>query len=81
MNNKVEYEVLIAGLNHAKDMGIKKLDICSDYQLVVNQLLGTYQARDLKMASYLGHVKTLQSTFEEFNIAQIPRIENSHAMP
>ena len=31
------------------------------------------------MASYLDHVKTLQSTFEEFNIAQIPRLDNSHA--
>ena len=68
-NNEAEYKALIARLNLAKDMGIKKLDICSDSQLVVNQLLGTYQARDLKMASYLEHVKTLQSTFEEFNIA------------
>ena len=31
------------------------------------------------MASYLEHVKTLQSTFEEFNIAQISRLDNSHA--
>ena len=52
MNNEVEYEVLITGLNLAKDMGIKKLDIRSNSQLVVNQLLGTYQARDLKMAPY-----------------------------
>ena len=31
------------------------------------------------MASYLDHVKTLQSNFEEFNIAQIPRLDNIHA--
>ena len=68
-NKKAEYKALIARINLAKDMGIKKLDICSDSQLVVNQLLGTYQARDLKMASYMEHVKTLQCTFEEFNIA------------
>ena len=79
MNNEAEYDALIAGLNLAKDMGIKKLDIRSDSQLVVNQLLGTYQARDLKMASYLEHVKTVQSTFEEFNITQITRLDNNHA--
>lgn len=78
-NNEVEYEALIAGLILAKNIGIKKLDIRSDSQLVVNQLLGTYQARDLKMASYLEHVKTLQSTFKEFNITQIRRLENVHA--
>ena len=60
-------------------MGIKKLNIRSDSQLVVNQILVTYQVRGLKMASYLEHVKTLQSTFEEFNITQIPRLENSQA--
>ena len=60
-------------------MGIKKLDIRFDSQLVVNQLLITYQARDLKMASYLDYVKTLQSNFEEFNITQIPRLDNNHA--
>ena len=50
-NNEAEYEALITGLVLAKDMGIKKLNIRFDSQLVVNQLLGTYQARDLKMAS------------------------------
>ncbi|KAL5567021.1 hypothetical protein UlMin_030185 [Ulmus minor] len=78
-NNEAEYEALIAGLNLAKDMGIKKLSIRSDSQLVVNQLLGSYQARDLKMASYLEHIKVLQPAFEEFDISQIPRADNSHA--
>ncbi|KAL5564335.1 hypothetical protein UlMin_027499 [Ulmus minor] len=78
-NNEAEYEALIAGLNLAKDMGIKKLSIRSDSQLVVNQLLGSYQARDLKMASYLEHIKILQPAFEEFDISQIPRVDNSHA--
>ena len=63
----------------AKDMGIWKLDVRFDSQLVVNQLLGTYQARDAKMISYLAHVKKLQSSFDEFNITQIPRLENNHA--
>ena len=67
-NNEVEYEALIVGLSLAKDMGIWKLDIRSDCQLVVNQLLGTYQARDVKMISNLAHVKKLQLSFDEFNI-------------
>ncbi|KAL5581545.1 hypothetical protein UlMin_013987 [Ulmus minor] len=40
---------------------------------------GSSNARDLKMASYLEHVKILQPTFEEFDIAQIPKLDNSHA--
>ena len=55
-NNEAEYEALITGLMLAKDMGIRKLDVRSDSQLVVNQLLGTYSARDAKMISYLAHI-------------------------
>ena len=31
------------------------------------------------MASYLEHIKILQPAFEEFDISQIPRADNSHA--
>lgn len=60
-------------------MDIKKIDIHSDSQLVVNKLLGTYQPRESKMTSYLAYMKALQSIFEEFNITQVPRFENIHA--
>ena len=30
------------------------------------------------MTTYLAHVKCLHSTFNEFNIVQVPRLENSH---
>ncbi|XP_031270933.1 uncharacterized protein LOC116129327 [Pistacia vera] len=78
-NNKAEYEALLAGLNLAREIGAKRLEVKSDSQLVVNQLQGTYQARDSKMTSYLSMVKELQAQFEEFSIVQIPRAENYHA--
>ena len=78
-NNEVKYKAPIAGLSLAKDIGIHKLDNCSNSQLDVNQLLGTYQARDTKMISYFARVKKLQSSFDEFNKTQVPRLENSHA--
>ena len=78
-NNEAKYEALFVGLSFAKDMGIWKLDVRSNSQLVVNQLLETYQAIDSKMTTYLAHVKWLQSSFEEFNIVQVPKLENGHA--
>ena len=52
-NNEVEYEALIAGLSLAQEMGVEQLKILSDSQLVVNQINGSYQARYLKMTTYL----------------------------
>ena len=60
-------------------MGIKRIKILSNSQLVVNQMNGTYQARDLKMTTYLKKAMELKEQFSDVNIKQIPRDENSHA--
>ncbi|XP_057793251.1 uncharacterized protein LOC131009864 [Salvia miltiorrhiza] len=78
-NNEAEYEAMLAGLALAKELGAKKINVFSDSQLVVNQMQGTYQARDNKMTTYLTKVKELQSGFAEFTINQVPREDNSHA--
>ena len=49
-------------------MGIEQLKILSDSQLVVNQINGNYQARDLKMTTYLKKALELKEQFNEFNI-------------
>ncbi|XP_057811617.1 uncharacterized protein LOC131025850 [Salvia miltiorrhiza] len=78
-NNEAEYEAMIAGLGLAKEIGVKRINVFSDSQLVVNQMQGTFQAKDTKMTAYLGKTKELQSCFEVFTINQVPRRENGHA--
>ncbi|XP_070008610.1 uncharacterized protein [Nicotiana sylvestris] len=48
-NNEAECEAVIAGLELARELGINQLVIKSDSQLVVNQMLGTYTAREAQM--------------------------------
>ncbi|XP_057789181.1 uncharacterized protein LOC131006011 [Salvia miltiorrhiza] len=78
-NNEAEYEAMIAILGLAKEIRVKRINVFSDSQLVVNQMQGTFQAKDAKMTAYLGKTKELQSCFEEFTINQVPRVENGHA--
>ena len=63
----------------AKDMGIRRVNIKSDSQLVVNQVGGRYQEKDTKMASYLEHVNELRKEFLELNFVHVGREENSQA--
>ncbi|XP_062114208.1 uncharacterized protein LOC133825259 [Humulus lupulus] len=63
-NNESEYEAMIAGLGLAQDMGVKKIMVFSDSQLVVNQMQDSYQAWDNKMTAYLNKTKELQSIFD-----------------
>ncbi|XP_038690528.1 uncharacterized protein LOC119989207 [Tripterygium wilfordii] len=78
-NNEAEYEALIIGLKLAKELGVTSLKVYSDSQLIVNQFIGSYQAKDPKMTCYLELVKELQLAFVEFSVTQIPRAENSYA--
>ena len=45
-NNEVEYEALLAGLRTILVMGARDVEIYSDSRLVVNQVEGSFEARD-----------------------------------
>ncbi|XP_074341926.1 uncharacterized protein LOC141679323 [Apium graveolens] len=51
-NNQAEYEALLSGLRLAKSLGLKKLVIYSDSQIVVKQTHGEYITKDPKLAQY-----------------------------
>ena len=57
----------------------KAVEIFSDSRLLVGQVQGELEARDLRMQEYLSQVRHLQSIFESFNLSQIPRSRNTHS--
>ncbi|KAK2997729.1 hypothetical protein RJ639_025983 [Escallonia herrerae] len=78
-NNKAECEALLAGIRLAHALRVDSLSVHSDSQLVVNHVLGDYEARDKRMAQYLELVKTSAVKFKNFTIHQIPRDQNTQA--
>ncbi|KAK3010429.1 hypothetical protein RJ639_011088 [Escallonia herrerae] len=58
-NNEAEYEALLAGIRLAHALKVDSLSVHSDSQLVVNHVLGDYEARDESMAQYLNLADTL----------------------
>ena len=78
-NNEAEYEALLAEMSMVQKMGEKDVEIFSDSRLVVGQVQGELETRDLRMQEYLSQVRHLQSIFEYFNLSQIPRSRNTHS--
>lgn len=70
---------MIAGLELTHELGINQIVIKSDSQLVVNQMLGTYTAREARMQQYLEKVRDLIRQFQTWKVTQIPREENVEA--
>ncbi|XP_076957171.1 uncharacterized protein LOC143632571 [Bidens hawaiensis] len=78
-NNEVEYEALLAGLRIAKKPGARHLEAHVDSMLVANQIEGSYDAKDEKMASYLTQAKALMAAFITCKVKHIKRSENKQA--
>src|SRR6187401_550811 len=76
-NNTAEYEGLLAGLRIAADLGIKKLIVRGDSQLVVRQANKSYQSP--LMEAYVDEVRKLEDHFEGLQMEHVPRAQNDIA--
>ena len=78
-NNEAEYEALLIGVAMVRKLGRKVVDVFSDSRLVVEQVKGELEARNLRMQGYLDKSRRSQSSFESFSIQQVSRSRNAHA--
>ena len=78
-NNVAEYKALINGLCIAIELGIRRLDIRGDSQLVVNQVMKESSYHDTKMAAYCQEVRWLEDRFNGLELNHIPRRLNEVA--
>ena len=77
--NEVEYEALLQGMATIQKMGGKAVEMFSNSRLVVSQVKGELEARDVRMQGYLSQIKHLQSDFEFFDVSHVSRSGNIHA--
>lgn len=52
-NNEDGYEALLAGLKAVHNLGAWEMEVYSDSRLVVNQVEGSFKAKDPRMVAYL----------------------------
>ncbi|XP_062074838.1 uncharacterized protein LOC133778832 [Humulus lupulus] len=75
-NNEAEYEALIYGLELARDIGIKRLSVRGDSQLMIEQVAGNFNTKAPHLVSLLQKVTDLRSHFHQFELVQVPREQN-----
>ncbi|KAK4383251.1 hypothetical protein Sango_2794000 [Sesamum angolense] len=72
-NNEAKYEALLIGMKMAHELGARHLVAYSDSQLVVKEVEGIYKAKEESMIQYLQQIAELKTSFESFQLAQIPQ--------
>ena len=75
-NNVVEYEALLHGLQIAASMGIRRLIYCGDSDLVVQQVMKTFDTKDPKMEAYCAIIQALEVKFDGLKLHHVKRSDN-----
>jgi ribonuclease HI len=77
--NMAEYEALLRGLRIAIEMGIKRLDVRGDSQLVIDQVMKNATCHDDNMEAYCKAVRALEKMFYGIELNHVPRRYNEEA--
>ncbi|KAL6348421.1 hypothetical protein AAG906_005729 [Vitis piasezkii] len=76
MNNIVEYEACIFGLETALELGIRQMEVFGDSNLVLRQIQGDWKTRDVKLRSCHSYLKLLVARFDDLRHVHLPRAQN-----
>ena len=75
-NNMAKYEALILGLKEAIEIGISRIHIYGDSQLIIKQVNEVYKTKDEKLIPYRDYVIKLLTHFKGYQLESIPRSSN-----
>ena len=78
-NNIADYEGLIAGLKAVAALGVKRLTIKGNSQLLVNFSNKVYEPKDEHMEAYLTEVRKMEKQFSGLELQHVPRGTNKEA--
>ncbi|XP_077242702.1 uncharacterized protein LOC143883239 [Tasmannia lanceolata] len=67
------------GIGIATELRVNRIRVHGDSQLVVSQVNGFSEAKEERMIKYIEKVRKEISTFEEFQIMQVPQTLNTRA--
>jgi ribonuclease HI len=78
-NNVAEYTALLQGLDAALALGIRRLRVRMDSELVVRQILGVYKVKHPALRPLFLAALERRRGFESFHIEHVPRRDNARA--
>jgi ribonuclease HI len=78
-NNEAEYRALVRGLEAAVDLGVKRIEIFLDSELVVKQLSGEYKVRNVRLRSLFDQAVSILQQFDDYAIFHVGRELNQQA--
>jgi ribonuclease HI len=78
-NNVAEYTALVAGLERAAELGLRRVDVFSDSELLVKQMNGEYRVKHPDLLPLYQEATQLRRGFETVTLTHVRRAQNARA--
>ena len=78
-NNVAEYRALLAGLERAIEVGIQRIEVRADSELMIKQLKGQYRVKNAGLKPLYEQARELLSQFSNVKLSHVRREHNSEA--
>jgi ribonuclease HI len=78
-NNEAEYHALLLGLERARALGAREVEVVNDSQLVERQVRGEYRVKKADLRPLHEQALAALNGFESWSIRSVPREQNELA--
>jgi ribonuclease HI len=78
-NNVAEYRALLLGLDRARALDVRELEIVNDSELIARQLTGEYRVKKEELRLLHAQARQALGAFERWSIRSVPRAKNEVA--
>ena len=78
-NNVAEYRALLLGIERARELGARELELVWDSELIVRQVRGEYRVKDAALRELHQQVNLALAGFQRWSIRHVRRDENAAA--
>ena len=78
-NNVAEYRALLKGLERARALDAREIEIVNDSELVARQVTGAYKVKHPAMKPLHAEAVAALQDFDRWRIRSVPRAENARA--
>jgi ribonuclease HI len=78
-NNVAEYRAVLLGIELARTLGAREVDLVGDSELVVKQVKGEYRVKDPGLRPLHAEVRQALEAFERWSISHVRREHNEAA--
>jgi ribonuclease HI len=78
-NNVAEYRALLLGLERARELGAREVEVVGDSELIAKQVRGIYKVKHEAMRPLHREALAAFGKFEKWSIRTVPRAQNAEA--